>query len=350
MPPKVIRLQDTARMTDNQRIEAEAAEWAVRQQLRALTEAEQHELQAWLGSDPRNGGALLRAEAGWHDMSRLAALSAGHLRASAEPSTAEDSALASPPSLPVVHARARNPRIWASAAALLLVAGGAWIYFASTGQRYSTPVGSLDTVRLADGSHVTLNTATRIHVRLKDTERRIELDQGEALFQVARDPARPFVVHTGNLSIRAVGTTFSVRSDPRRVDVMVTEGAVEILDDAVPEPRVLRRIAANQRASIVDTRQVDIQTFPQDQAARQLAWRDGLVECAGEPLSFAVEEMNRHNRRRIVIDDPELAARPVIGSFRANDPVNFAATVAIALGAQSVERDDAIHLQLRRAQ
>jgi transmembrane sensor len=72
-----------------------------------------------------------------------------------------------------------------------------------------------------------------------------------------------------------------------------------------------------------------------------------MVDFAGEPLATAVAQVNRHNRRQIVVDDPDLASRPVVGLFRANDPNNFAATVAAALGAQSVARDDSIHLRLR---
>jgi transmembrane sensor len=71
-----------------------------------------------------------------------------------------------------------------------------------------------------------------------------------------------------------------------------------------------------------------------------------MVDFAGETLATAVAQVNRHNRRQIVVDDPDLASRPVVGLFRANDPNNFAATVAAAPGAQSVARDDSIHLRL----
>jgi transmembrane sensor len=71
-----------------------------------------------------------------------------------------------------------------------------------------------------------------------------------------------------------------------------------------------------------------------------------MIDFTGEPLGLAVEEINRHNVRHIVIDDPALASRPVVGLFRAGDPVGFAATVAAALQAQSVDREDAIHLRL----
>ena len=86
--------------------------------------------------------------------------------------------------------------------------------------------------------------------------------------------------------------------------------------------------------------QVEVRSLPQDQAERRLAWREGLVDFDGEPLNQAVDEINRHNHRHIIVDDSDLAARPVVGLFRANDPDGFALTVSIALGAQSVTQAD----------
>jgi transmembrane sensor len=156
---------------------------------------------------------------------------------------------------------------------------------------------------------------------------------------------RPFIVHAGTLSVHAIGTTFVVRNVDRRTDVTVTEGLVELIDNSTPEGRVVRRVAANEHVTVMDTRAVAVQELGEEQTERQLAWREGLVKFAGESLSEAVEQINRHNRRRIVVDDPALAARPVVGSFRANDPENFAVTVAIALDARSLEQGDTIHLR-----
>src|SRR5262249_47175706 len=96
------------------------------------------------------------------------------------------------------------------------------------GGRYSTPVGGIDNVALADGSRMTLNTDTRIRVALTETERRIELDKGEGFFEVAKDPSRPFVVYAGNKRVVAVGTKFSVRRENDDVEVIVTEGRVRL--------------------------------------------------------------------------------------------------------------------------
>ena len=323
---------------DSRGIEAQAARWAIRLSGSPLSPGEQRELDEWMAADARHRGALLRAQAAWDDVDRLAALAVGTELGG------------EPPRRSATHFPAQNRRsvlgfgrsvVLRAAAALAIAVIGAYVYFDATGNRYSTSVGAVDTVRLDDGSRVILNTDTRIHVRLQEHERRIELDRGEALFQVAKDPTRPFVVHAGTLSVHAVGTTFAVRSLDGRTDVTVTEGVVELIDNG----RVLRRVAANEHATVVDTRAVAVQELREDQTERQLAWREGLVKFAGESLGEAVEQINRYNRRRIVIDDPTLAARPVVGSFRANDPENFARTVAIALDARFVEEEGAIHLQ-----
>jgi transmembrane sensor len=79
--------------------------------------------------------------------------------------------------------------------------------------------------------------------------------------------------------------------------------------------------------------------------SRKLAWRDGMVAFAGEPMRVAVAELNRHSRHPILIDDPALAARPIIGIFHANDAESFAEAVAATFGAEVVHVDGAIHLR-----
>jgi transmembrane sensor len=332
-------------MTSTQRIEGQAALWAVRLNGSPLEGCEQRELDEWLAADARHGGALLRAQAAWDDVDRIAALAAGTQLGGDPPRGAGTDNLPTARSSRTRFFAIHSSLLVRAAAAALLAAIGGHFYFDAIGARYSTPVGAVDTVRLDDGSQVTLNTDTQIHVRLKEDERRIELDRGEALFQVAKDPARPFVVHAGTLSVHALGTTFTVRNVDRRTDVTVTEGLVELVDNSTPEGRVLRRVAANEHATVVDTRAVAVQELGEEQTERVLAWREGLVKFAGEPLSEAVEQINRHNRRRIIVDDAALASRPVVGSFRANDAENFARTVAIALDARLLDDGESIHLR-----
>jgi transmembrane sensor len=317
-----------------------AAEWAVRLHERALTQEEQIGLDRWLAADTRHRGALLRARAVWTDLDRLAALTGS----SRDSLPDEPQAVAASQQVSPQHFGHRRRVLVAGMAALFLGTGTWWTV--RRDKTYRSKLGEIQRVTLSDGSHMVLNTDTEATVRFDQALREIELASGEGLFQVAKDRARPFIVRAGSLSVRAVGTIFSVRSVGQRVDVTVTEGVVELIDGADFGGQVIRRLAANEHATVMETREVQVQSIAHDEAERRLAWRDGLVEFAGERLIDAVEEINRHNHRHIVVDDPALASRPVVGLFRANDPDGFAATVATALGAQRVEADNAIHLRL----
>jgi transmembrane sensor len=366
-----------------------AAEWAVRLNERALTAQEQSELDQWLDADTRHRGALLRARAAWADLDRLSAL-AGPTPPSSRGDGGRNAvsgsappAIVGPPHTPLLEYRQpshspplspqvlradeelaesnergrenspsffRNRRrfVASGVAALFLGAAGTW-WIDWRDQTYVSRLGQIRRVNLSDGSRMVLNTATEATVRFDKAHREIELTTGEGLFQVAKDPARPFVVRAGLVSVRAVGTVFAVRTAGQSVDVTVTEGVVELVDNSTSGGGVIRRVAANEHATVMETSHVQVQSIPHAEAERRLAWRDGMVDFAGEPLTTAVEEINRHNQRQIVVDDPALASRPVVGMFRANDPDNFAATVAIALGVQSVSEDGAIHLRLHSA-
>jgi transmembrane sensor len=370
----------------NQRTDLTAAEWAVRLNERALTPQEQTELDQWLDADTRHPGALLRARAVWADLDRLSALAGstspssrgvgggnstsasapqeivGPLQA---PLIEDRQPIRSPPLSPQVPRASeklaeitkseneRTPRLFrnrrrflaSGVAAMFLGAVGTW-WIDWRDQTYVSQLGQIRRVKLSDGSRMVLNTASEATVRFDKAHREIELTTGEGLFQVAKDPARPFVVRAGFVSVRAVGTVFAVRTAGQSVEVTVTEGVVELVDNSTPGGGIIRLIAANERATVMETSQVKVLRIPHAEAERRLAWRDGMVDFAGEPLTTAVEEINRHNRRQIVVDDQALASRPVVGMFRANDPDNFAATVATALGVQSVDQDDAIHLRL----
>jgi transmembrane sensor len=353
----------------NQRTDLTAAEWAVRLNERKLTAQEQTELDQWLDADTRHPGALLRARATWADLDRLAALR-GHGIAPPAPNEEDEepednadslsrllpAAMAAPPPLTESGELERGPftsrpqsrrrfLIAAGLASVSLGGAGLW-WIEQRDHTYVSRLGEIRRVKLSDGSRMVLNTASEATVRFDKARREIELTTGEGLFQVVKDPARPFVVRAGFVSVRAIGTVFAVRTAGQRVDVTVTEGVVELVDNSTSGGGVIRRIAANERATVMETSQVQVQSIPHAEAERRLAWRDGMVDFGGEPLTTAVEEINRHNRRQIVVDDPALASRPVVGMFRANDPDNFAATVAAALGVQSVDQDDAIHLRL----
>ena len=184
--------------------------------------------------------------------------------------------------------------------------------------------------------------------------------RGEALFEVAHDKERPFFVHVNDIVVRAVGTAFAVRLEAAQIDVTVTEGVVEVTEPAAepgpaqPGPRgsrsETRRLAANERAVITRAGAPQVQSITPAEADRRLAWRQGMVSFDGESLQTAVAEINRHNRRQILVDDPALGAKPIVGVFRATDPGGFSVAAALALKASVIPDGDVIRLRPAAAQ
>jgi transmembrane sensor len=311
------------------RIDQEALQWAVRLDEHPLSAEQQAAFDRWLTADTRHRGALLRAQAAWLDIDRLAALRGNVTEPSRTPTITRRWVLAAS----------------IAAATIGVTTAGLW-YRQVRGDVYETAIGEIRRVTLSDGSSLLLNTATRAQVRFTPTAREVELVHGEGLFEVAKDPKRPFIVHTGNVSVRAVGTVFSVRAIDKTIDVTVTEGIVELTQTqgttATPQ-----RVSADQQATINPRQAITVQPVTQAQIDRHLSWRDGMLSFDGEPLSDAVAEINRHNSRQIRIDDPTLANRPVVGVFRASDTEGFAQTIATAMGADAAPSEDAIHLRER---
>jgi transmembrane sensor len=322
----------------------QAARWAVRADSGPLGPTEQQKLDAWLSADPGHLGAYVRARAQWVDLDRLAALH-GPARPIEDP-----------------LGISRRQLLAAGVAAVTVVGGGlTGVLLRGEGsERYVSGIGEIRRIALEDGSTLLLNTATEVAVKFGERERAIRLIRGEALFEVAHDKARPFLVHANDVAVRAVGTAFAVRLEAAQVDITVTEGVVEVASQTVASeaghsapraPRTeARRVAATERIVINRSGAPQLQSIAPVEADRQLAWRDGLVSFDGESLQTAVAEINRHNRRQIIVNDPVLAGKPVVGVFRATDLDGFSAAAAVALKATATPDGDVIRLQSRAAQ
>jgi transmembrane sensor len=303
-------------MTERERaadIEAEAARWVVRTDRGDLTAAERAELELWLAGDTRRRGAYVRASAAWSLLDGADALM---------PAAREKSGLIS-----VLRRRDVLAGLSAAAAACAAVVIGPRV----TAVKYATALGEIRRVPLADGSMAAINTSSSLGVSLRPEVRRIKLDRGEAWFQVAKEPDRPFVVESGSVRVRAVGTAFSVRRHEDGSDVLVTEGVVEAWSQKSPDSRI--RLTAGERTFVSDAAGAAPPATAGPAIARNLAWREGQIVLEGEPLVDAVAEFNRYNERKIVIADPSLQGERLVGWFRTNDPEGFAKAAAASLGA-----------------
>jgi transmembrane sensor len=214
-------------------------------------------------------------------------------------------------------------RAWLAGAAVasavvVLVAGGGALYMA-THSTYATAVGEQRLVRLADGSTVRLDTDTQIDVALSGRSRRVTLDHGQAFFDVAHDPARPFSVSAGPITVRAVGTRFDVRDDGPVPQVTLVQGIVQVTR-AAARPRIWTLQPGQQLVAAAAT------TTPKPiDVAAATSWTSGRVVFQNIPLSAAVDEINRYCEHKIILRAPGLAATPVSGSFETGDENAFVA-------------------------
>lgn len=210
-------------------------------------------------------------------------------------------------------------RGWALAAALLLAVLAGW-YVLLQPQRYESALGEQRSFSLKDGSRVTLNTASKIEVRLKSTHRVVRLLRGEALFEVAHDPSRPFDVVTNHTVVRAVGTQFNVYQETEQTIVTVLEGHVAV----VARPALV--LGAGERLLITQDGVMTREEGVNVTAATR--WTRNQLIFVRRSLGEIADELNRYNRDRIEIRSPTLQSRKITGTFRANDAGSFVAYLA----------------------
>jgi transmembrane sensor len=325
-----------------------AAKWLARRD-RGLTAAEQDEYIQWLTADPRHAEALTRHAAAFERMMKLYEWQPGQ---SSEPN-------------PDLFAPPQKPR-WRvlsfaalAAAAALTISTGIW-WHGSTSQpgtiaAHTTHLRVNERQALADGSVVELKDGSRILVEFSDVERRVRLF-GEAHFNIVKDP-KPFLVLAGPVAVKAIGTSFNVRADPDKVEVLVTGGVVSVdkiaepadglattsadpsaAASAAPEPA--RLINAGQRAVVPLGANVEphISDVTPHEMRETLGWQAPRLQFFETPLALAVEEFNQRNRIRIVLASRDLASIPVGGTFRVDNPEGFVRVLRLTLNIKAEPR------------
>jgi transmembrane sensor len=256
---------------------------------------------------------------------------------------------AQPSSNTSIRWRARRRTALAMAAVLLMAVGaGAYLSIFWSADRYSTPVGGISSISLQDGSNITLDTASKVRVTLTKEARRIELESGEAFFEVAPDPTRPFTVTAGDKRVIAVGTKFSVRRDRDDLAVAVTEGTVRLEDSSAPlrvngTAEASALLPAGTVAQAANT-EVRTEKRTPHELDETLSWRAGYLIFDAEPLSRAIAEFNRYTTRKIVIADPDVGTLPISGKFRATNAQAFTRMLHEGFAISVEERDESIVL------
>ena len=267
-------------------------------------------------------------------------------------------------------------RIWMGLAASLLLA----LFFSVSmlvigGREFAQPdarplvvvttLGEQRTVMLEDGSAIYVNTLSELRVDYDDAFRTVELVSGEALFNVEKDPTRPFRVIAGDTVSVALGTTFNVRFIDNVAEVAVVEGVV-----AVEKKGVVDTIETGAQTSEQDIGSVgridgarvileageEVVLSPAATTPRLAAvnveavssWRKRRLSFDNDPLSDITEEFNRYNRKRLVVLDGNIGQQRFTGVFAADDPASFVTFLEQTGAVQSFAVGSEIHLRAAR--
>lgn len=255
----------------------------------------------------------------------------------------------------------------------------------------TTKIGENKSHIMPDGSTLWLNSSTKIEVYYSDAFRRIKLLTGEAHFEVAKDASRPFEVYANDRLVRAIGTAFSVHKVDGNIEVIVSEGTVELAvidntlvvipddfqnitienninnrsnnrsnnkqlnsvqEEVVPQPakvkQILGKLTAGQRISIpVEYEKIsDVIELDTSEVTRSLSWKEGKLVFAGESLEDVIQEITRHTKVKIDVLDPQLKSMRIGGQFQVGETDTLFYVLESGFGI-SVNKLNDLHVQLR---
>jgi transmembrane sensor len=328
-------------------IETEALRWLVERE-EGFAPGRAAAFEAWCRRDPRHAASVAEFEQVFAQLDGLAERRDDVNRRLGRVSPLKPAVACDFSSARRSAVRRWRPVAWGGLAAAL--AAGAFFGFRETPRapvpetRYATAGAGYERARLDDGSTLELNAASAARVRFTAAERRVELESGEAHFEVAHDTARPFVVHVGGVAVRAVGTAFNVRVASGAVEVTVTEGKIEVARvdrDALPEGAAGDPARRSRRAppqvSLVAGERVLVPASAASSAAAApaierlapaelravLAWQRRVADFSDTPLDEAAARFNRHHTVQLVVEDPALGARRIGGMFALDDVEAF---------------------------
>jgi transmembrane sensor len=329
----------------------EAIEWFLRFCEDEASAADCSHFEAWLKLSPENVQAYLQISAFWEAAGSMNAVRRLDLGELARRALAESNIVAlEMPAPSSSSARGVPVRPWLArtmAACLvlsLLFCAAAWWHFAGPAE-YITQVGEERAITLPDQSVVQMNARSRIRVRFSKFERTLDLLEGQAFFQVARNPDRPFVVISGGTSVRAVGTQFDVDRRLSGTTVTVVEGRVAVAqveeqgsDRGAPQPLLLS--AGDQVTASAHVTPIPTKANP----AIATAWTQGKLIFDGTPLAEVVHEFNRYSSLALSIDDPQLLSLHVTGTFSTSDSRQIVRFLSARFGLVVHESADGIRL------
>jgi len=337
-----------------------AAQWVARRD-RGLTPAEATAFEDWRSADSRRAATFARTSEEWRDLDSLAdILSLGH----------EADIL-------IERARLRRRRqkiirfhvLTLATAAMVAIGFLRWSGVTTRQPESATFRVLAKTSReiiLPDGSVVTVNGASRITSTFTPQERRVHLLDGEASFDVAKDPTREFCVVAGTVMVRAIGTAFNVRLGSDAVQVLVTEGKVGVSDQLSGASLLPASHRGNLGAESEDGvlgagHQLVIKGGPANEKSdvrlsaatpsdieQATAWQAARLVFDETPLDQVVAAFNRYSEHKLALGEPSLRSRKITGVFRADNSEGFARLLVAGADVMAVRKSDALSVLVAR--
>jgi transmembrane sensor len=338
---------------------AEASEWFIDFRAGDVNGEARLRFIEWLRRSPENIQAYLEVSGAWSELpssdpdgrididsliararieSDVIPLASGNVRP-IPPSSATQS--------PAFGGRGRRPQLAAAAIVLLMSVTALFVWLNPGAARtYSTGIGEQRTIQLMDGSSVELNARSRVGIRLTDRRRDVALIEGQALFHVAKDKQRPFVVRVGAAQVRAVGTEFDVYRKQAETVVTVLEGRVETYRGSYGAGAAIIALSAGEQLTVLP----DAVTRPKRaDTAAATAWVQKRLIFEETPLSEVAEEFNRYNRRPLTIDGPALQTLKISGVYSSIDPASLINFLRSQSSIRVIETEDQVRVVRREA-
>lgn len=261
------------------------------------------------------------------------------------------------------YAVARKGRLAVVTASLVVIAAlTAWVMFAAVGKGWHSPrevmvtgIGENRKVDLPDGSQITLGGGSRLEWSFTQSQRSLELLQGEALFKVAHDAARPFRVRAGDATVVALGTVFNVRRASDHTVVAVTDGRVVVQPEGHLLPVVvLREFKPKMRPVHVDAGEqttagdagIEKASVMEDVAAAT-SWQTGRLSFRLQPLRYVLEDVNRYTHKPIRVADERVGSLVISGTVMEDSIGAWVASLEHAFNLVAVEDNGEIMLRAR---
>jgi len=280
----------------------EAAAWFVRLQDEAAGDDDWLAFETWLRAGPGNGEAYDRLERLWVSLDADKPEIVRAMQASPVTATGGQRRPRRVAAQPTRRAWITAGAALAASVAVGLFVTGDWLTPPPVAQVYRTAPGEVRTIELADGTHIHLNAASSLSVALGRDARRVSMADAEAVFDVAHDPRRPFLITVGDRQVKVVGTEFNLRRRDGRTALTVRRGVVEVRPAASPDAAPTRLTVGQQ---LIHHDGASVSTVSAVEPETAFAWTNAQLIYSDAPLSEVAAELSRRFAKPVRIADAQ---------------------------------------------